>query len=325
MAEAHFEHLQQAADWYARLSDESLDESQHAAWQRWLMADPAHHAAWAVVEKVGARFAPFRETGRREQAYDALQVPATLRVGRRRALFSIGVLAAGGLLGWRALRDTALADHFAALRAEQATRVGERRELRLADGSRLWLNTLSALDIDYGADRRLLHLLAGEMLLEASADPRGPIRVATRYGEVAGQRSTFGLCHQDDGLCLSVFAGMAEVTSVGGSRTRVEQGMQLTFSAKGVHDAPRPVEAARRSWTRGSYVAEGVSLGRFVEELGRYRNGYLGCSPEVVDLRVVGSFPLADSERALDMLPLVLPVRIRRTLPWWVSIEARIS
>lgn len=323
VAEADFEHLQQAADWYARLCDETADDSLRAAWRRWLAQDPAHRQAWSVVEKVGARFAPFRQADRRELAYDALQAPGKVRIGRRRALLSLGVLTVGGLLGWRTLRDTPLADHLAALGAEHATATGERRDLALADGSRVWLNSLSALDVDYGPARRLLRLRAGEMLLEASGDPRGPVRVATRHGEVAGERATFGLCHQADGLCLSVFAGAAEVTSASGARARVEQGMQLSFAASGALGLAQPVEAARRSWTRGIYVAEGVSLRRFVEELGRHRHGYLGCSPEVAALRVVGSFPLADTERALDMLPLVLPVRIRRVMPWWVSIEAR--
>ncbi|OCX15664.1 hypothetical protein BBI09_16085 [Stutzerimonas xanthomarina] len=315
--------MQQAADWYARLYNETADEAQQAAWRRWLAEDPAHLQAWGVVERVSARFTPFREAGRQEPAYNALQAPGNTHIGRRRVLLSIGVLAAGGLLGWRTLRDTPLADHLVALTAEHATSTGERRDLTLTDGSRAWLNTLSALDVDYGQDQRLLHLRAGEILLEASGDPRGPVRVTTRHGEVAGERATFGLCHQNDGLCLSVFAGTAEVTSTSGAKARVEQGMQLTVSPTGELGAPQQVEAARRSWTRGVYVAEGVSLSRFVEELGRHRHGYLGCSPEVATLRVVGSFPLADTEQALDMLPQVLPVRIRRIMPWWVIIEAQ--
>lgn len=322
MTDTHYRHLKQAADWYALLCDETVDESQRAAWRRWLEQDPAHRKAWSVVEKVGERFEPFREESHRKPAYDALRAPDMASIGRRRALLSLGVLAVAGLAGWRTLRDTPLADHLAALTTDYATGTGERRELALADGSRAWLNTLSALDIDYGPRQRLLHLRTGELLLEASRDPRGPLRVTTRHGEVAGEGATFGLCHQAGGLCVSVFSGTVDILNGAGARARLEQGRQLTFSASGPLGPPLPVEAARRSWSQGVYVAEGVSLQRFVEELGRHRHGYLGCSPEVAALRVVGSFPLADTERALDMLPLALPVRIRRVMPWWVSIEA---
>jgi transmembrane sensor len=38
-------------------------------------------------------------------------------------------------------------------------------------------------------------------------------------------------------------------------------------------------------------------------------------------LPVIGSYPSTDPDRALRMLEGVLPIRIKRTLPWWVSIE----
>jgi len=66
-----------------------------------------------------------------------------------------------------------------------------------------------------------------------------------------------------------------------------------------------------------------MSLGEVVKELRRYRNGYLGIAPEVAHLRVFGSFPLRDTDNTLSMLASALPIRIQRTLPWWVSIEAR--
>ena len=37
-------------------------------------------------------------------------------------------------------------------------------------------------------------------------------------------------------------------------------------------------------------------------------------------LRVVGSYPLADTDRALAALADSLPVRVERRLPWWVQI-----
>lgn len=56
-------------------------------------------------------------------------------------------------------------------------------------------------------------------------------------------------------------------------------------------------------------------------ELARYRRGYIGCDPRIADLRVVGAFPLADTEQVLDALESTLPLRINRRLPWWISLE----
>ena len=77
------------------------------------------------------------------------------------------------------------------------------------------------------------------------------------------------------------------------------------------------------AWTRGMLVVDNVRLGDLVEELGRYRNGYLGVAPEVSDLRITGSFPLHDTDLALQSLLPTLPVQVQQRTPWWVTIVAR--
>ena len=72
-------------------------------------------------------------------------------------------------------------------------------------------------------------------------------------------------------------------------------------------------------------VADNMSLGDFVEELARYRSGYLACDPAVADLRVVGGFPLNQPDQALAMLEASLPVKVHETFPWWVTVRARPS
>ena len=46
-------------------------------------------------------------------------------------------------------------------------------------------------------------------------------------------------------------------------------------------------------------------------------------SADVAGIRVLGSYPLTEPDRALAMLAAALPIRIRRSLPWWTSVEAR--
>ncbi|MNT40898.1 fec operon regulator FecR [compost metagenome] len=70
-------------------------------------------------------------------------------------------------------------------------------------------------------------------------------------------------------------------------------------------------------------VAAHRRLGDFLDELGRYRRGQLNCAPEVAELLISGSYPLADSERILDLLEVALPVRVRRFTRYWVTVEAR--
>ncbi|WP_418648445.1 hypothetical protein ACNQFN_07710 [Thauera butanivorans] len=43
----------------------------------------------------------------------------------------------------------------------------------------------------------------------------------------------------------------------------------------------------------------------------------------LADLPVFGSYPADDPERALVMLESVMPIEVRRPLPWWISIEPK--
>ena len=103
------------------------------------------------------------------------------------------------------------------------------------------------------------------------------------------------------------------------SRT-VISGRQIAFDGRHI-EPERAVQSGRQSWADGVLVADNLRLDAFVAELARYRQGYLGCDPRVAGLRVVGAYPLADTDRVLDVLADTLALRINRRLPWWVSLE----
>ena len=68
-------------------------------------------------------------------------------------------------------------------------------------------------------------------------------------------------------------------------------------------------------------VASGMRLDRFLAELGRHRPGLLHCDPAIAGLRVSGTYPLADTDRVLDMLRTTLPVEIRFMTRYWATVR----
>jgi len=74
------------------------------------------------------------------------------------------------------------------------------------------------------------------------------------------------------------------------------------------------------AWARGQLVADEQRLGDFLAELGRYRPGLLRVDPRIAGLRLSGVFPLADTDRILDTLPSVLPVRLQWRTRYWVTV-----
>ncbi|MCY1283357.1 Protein FecR [compost metagenome] len=310
--------LQQAANWYARLQAGTVDPATRAAWEHWHAQQDAHRLAWQYVERIGQRFERLQADG--DMAMDTLNNARRLHQSRRQALRTLAVLSGGALLGWVGWKPAQ--QGLMAWRADYRSATGEIREIALADGSQVWLNSASALDVDYRPALRQLRLLRGEVLIDTAKDAR-PFVVETAQGSLRALGTRFSVLQQDDHSLLSVFEGAVEVRSAdSGARRIVHAGQQLRFDRGSLADT-EPVAQGRQSWSRGVLLAEDLPLAQFIAELARYRHGHLGVAPEVAHLRVMGAYPLHDSEQTLAMLESALPIRIQRTLPWWISIEPR--
>ena len=85
----------------------------------------------------------------------------------------------------------------------------------------------------------------------------------------------------------------------------------------------RSVDATAAAWTKGVLVADNLPLGDFLDQLARYRHGVIRYDQSAADLRLVGAYPLADTDRILAAIEDTLPVRITRLTPWWVRVQGR--
>ncbi|XCY77536.1 FecR domain-containing protein [Pseudomonas sp. CBR-F] len=304
--------LEQAAQWYVRLQDQP-EAAQH--WQAWLGQSPEHQAAWGYVERVSQRFAPLAE-----QSHSASRA---LRSSRRQTLKTLLVLCAGSTLAWGTWRNTALPRLVGGWSADYATAGGETREALLDDGSRLWLNALSALDVRFDRVQRLLHLRFGEVLIETAKDPKRPFLVETEQGRLRALGTRFSVLQDGDSTLLNVFEGRVEVRTAASRQQRIiEAGQQVAFTRDGFN-LHSPASATREAWSRGVLLADNLPLGQLVAELNRFRPGHLGCDPAVAQLPVMGSFPLKDSDHALRLLQAALPIQVDTLMPWWVTVRPK--
>ncbi|MDZ7753582.1 MAG: FecR domain-containing protein [Gammaproteobacteria bacterium] len=317
------EALRQAGEWFVRLRDENVSDADRAAWQRWLETRPAHLQAWRQVEAVVKSFRRLGNEAERGAADATLDAVRGSRMGRRQALKQLSLLLGIGTLGWVAWRHTPLEDQARALTAEHRTGVGEIAGIALEDGTRVWLNTDTALNSDYGPRHRRLILVRGEILIETAVDPhQRPFLVDTAHGRLQALGTRFVVREHTTRTRVTVQDGAVAIQPQAGGRGVVRAGRETSFDARAVAaiTAAAPVADA---WARGQLVADPLPLGELVAELARYRRGRLAVAPEVAHMPVMGIYPLTDTDRALAMLADALPVRIRRVHPWWVIIESR--
>ncbi len=314
--------LQQAAHWYALLRDGKAGRQDSADWQAWLHADEAHRTAWHYVEQIGGEFAPLRGQSDARLAADTLNAAAGHRHARRRMLAGVAMMAGSAFAGWLGWREALLPASVMAWGADHRTGVGEQREITLADGSRVWLNTASAVNVRIDAQARTVELVEGEIFIATARDALRPFFVDTEYGRLQALGTRFNVQRQSGRTMLAVYEGAVEIRAINGATRVLQAGQQAHFGADDISTLGT-ADLAREAWTRGALVAGDIPLRQVVEELRRYRRGHLGVADEVADLTVYGNFPIHDPDRVLRMLASALPIRIEQPLPWWTSIEAK--
>ena len=207
--------------------------------------------------------------------------------------------------------------------ADQRTATGEQRTLKLADGTRVNLNTHSAIDVRFDETRRLIVLQAGEILVETGHDDSRPFYVQTRDGSLRALGTRFIVKREDDATRLSVLQSAVAAQPEALHHEQVfKAGQQVLMRSDGLGPL-LAVTPATDAWTRGMLVVDNARLGDVIEELARYRTGYLGVDNNVADLRITGSFPLHDTTLALNALLPTLPVQIEQHTPWWVTVKGK--
>jgi transmembrane sensor len=305
--------LDEAADWLVLLRSGEATDRDRVRLTQWRGRSPAHEAAWQRAEgvlEIFQRVPP--KLGR-----DTLsRLPSP---GRRELL---ALLVSAVPAAWVVSQTTPWQEWTADLR----TRTGEQKTIALADGTRLVLNTATAVDVVFTATERRLVLVAGEVFIATAKDPSPasrPFIVRTGQGSLRPLGTRFNVRSlDDDSTRVAVFEGAVEVRTTKSSHAAIARaGEQMVFNATTLLVA-EPADVSAELWERGMLLAREMRLGELVAELGRYHRGVLRCDPAVAGLTVSGAFSLTDIPASLALLEKSLPVRISRSTSYWITVQA---
>ncbi|WP_422505017.1 FecR domain-containing protein [Stenotrophomonas sp. GZD-301] len=307
--------LGQAAEWLLRLHDDDSAGVRRAC-DQWCAQHPEHARAWQRAQRLQALLGQVPAAA----ALPVLGRPHSAR--RRTAMKHLGAwlaLAPGAWLGWQLL-------HPAADSPTLRTAIGDRRNTRLPDGSRVTLDTDTRLSLHFDPRQRTLDLHQGQVLVETAADthvPPRPLAVQTPQGRITALGTRFNVRVEGGRTDVALLAGALVIQPATGAAWAMAAGEQAWFDAQGRHAVDRLDETVA-SWTTGMLVADAMPLGALLARLDRYRRGRLRCDPAIARLLVSGAYPLDDTERSLAMLEATYPVQVRRAPGgWWALVEPR--
>ncbi|KJZ66022.1 FecR domain-containing protein [Pseudomonas fluorescens] len=309
--------LDEAAEWLMRLSEGDLDETQRAEWECWRVSSPERHRAWGRAQLLQSKLGGLPPS----LAMSALDRPGN--PDRRIALGKLAMILAVLPASWGSWKLVESQQWS----ADYRTALGQRRELNLADGSQITLNTDTAIDVLFDAHQRLINLREGEILVQTAPDamPQArPFLVSTRQGRMQALGTRFIVREQQPRTHLAVLEGAVRVQLPDGNRVPpliVNAGQRTDFSSQAFGPL-NPVDRSVSAWAQGMLMADNLRLADFAAELTRYRRGFVRVDPAIAELRISGAFPISDTQRTLNMLVQTYPVIATGHLSgYWVTLS----
>ncbi|MAO54653.1 MAG: iron dicitrate transport regulator FecR [Rhodospirillaceae bacterium] len=268
--DAHPDAIDDAAqDWFLRLREPGATEADRRAFDTWYAADPRHAHVYDEIVALWRDIAPLDPA-----LADGRRTPANDNRARR---FVLGGLIAACL----ALFAVGAAwDLPIRLQADNLTAVGEQREVTLPDGSVAFLNTDTAIAVDFSGPGRRVTLLKGEALFKVAKNTARPFDVEAVDGRARAVGTAYAVRDLGDRAQVTVTEGTVRVTSPIGedleSAVTLTAGDRVTYRRGG---APETIErsptgeTSALAWQRGMIVLDGTRLDDALAEIGRYRPG----------------------------------------------------
>lgn len=317
------EFMNQAIDWYVKLISQQHPPGLTEEFDSWLASDARHARAFARVTATSRLLD--RAVNSRELVIlrrDALEAARRAEGARRKdvstrfwkwrsAAAAAAVLLIVALAGWWALEG--------ARTARYVTASGQRLEVQLADGSRMWLDESTELAVHYDASRRSVNLIRGQARFDVAPERARPFAVTAGDRSIVAVGTVFNVDLLQSRLYVTLLEGRLLVSHIGGDRADVSAQTVELRPAQQLIAVPGEAPQVRAEvnlmeaigWESGRLSFEDEPLEPAVERVNRYaQRKIVIADPRLNELRVSGVFNAGDSAAFADAIATWLPIVI---------------
>lgn len=265
-----------ALEWFVRLRGMPEDEGLKADLKAWLDADPRHAAAFVKYETLWALPELDVASKRLAQRLDAPVAGQTHQHTPKRPanrwLTPLAAAAAMMLVAIGVWQYPSMMLHW---KADYMTATGEQNTVTLPDGSRMTLNTASAVTLDFQGGRRAVTLLEGEAFFDVVHDPSHPFTVAGSFGEVEVKGTAFSVRTDDAEDTVVLERGRIEVSRLTDrhDQAMLEPGEMVTVTSNAVSPVEKADPASVLAWRDGWIIFRDKPFAAVLNELRRYYGG----------------------------------------------------
>lgn len=258
-----------ARDWVVVLASGHVTQAEIAAVKAWLAEAEAHRQAFEAERALWQDLHVFDRVLSGAAAKYAPKPGVGARWWKKRWVLMPPVVAAmGGLLFF-------MPDILLHLRADYLTHAGEVQAYTLPDGSRLMLDTQSAVALHFTHNERRVELLAGRLWVAVQHQDARPFRVAAVDGVTEDVGTAFFVGVDKERVDIAVTEGRAFVGKQGNAGRldlQVGQTAHYVRGAAAVRDpSVDPEDIA--AWRYGELVIRNQSVADALRLIARYRRG----------------------------------------------------
>lgn len=298
-----------AAAWVVRLEAGDLGDAEAVAFDAWLSVGPENSAAFDAALSLSQAYA---------EAADevSLGLSTTARRGPpvgRRLFIGLGAVAAAAVLA------VVVAPQLSGSGSQvYATAKGERRTIRLADGSIVDLNGGTRLEVFFGGDGRRVTLAEGQAVFDVTHDARRPFLVVAGDRIVRVVGTQFDVRRLAGKVSVTVARGAVEVhpaEGTAGKAYRLHPGQRLDHVEGAVATRVAAAEPAEvLGWRAGRLVYREQPLGEVIADLNQQFPTPIRLEdPGLAATPISGVLVLDDQDAVIRRLALLVPISAVRS------------
>ncbi len=270
---------------------------------------PDVDAAWGRVSQSVDQMAPIGKAALEPQIKQVSLTSFILRIA--------AVLIIGATVVWTAYEISEEAKPGIAWTVK-FTEAGQRSEIQLADGSKIYLNTDSKLEYpeSFAADLREVRL-AGEAYFDIAPNPDRPfvIKTSNTHTQVLGTSFNIEAYPDNDQVIVSVTSGQVLFSEEGNETNQVDltQGFQGVFSGPG-QEVLRQEYANTNfiAWQTGILTFDHTPLSQAAETLSEfYGKSIIIRGDSFGRCRLTSTFDNQPLSEVLEVIELVLEAQVR--------------
>ena len=285
--------LEEAIDWLMQMTEQPLSSLQQEDFEQWKNQSEQHTLAWQRTEKLQQRLGNIPN----EISKKTLDQPSgsSFPFGKLILLFGCGsIIAASTYL-----------THQQAWFADYRTPYGEQKQIKLEDGTQLFLNSKTAVDINYTAQERQIILHYGEIFIQTAKEPHSPYRpfnILGEHGTIQALGTQFNVQQQKKHTTVAVIEHAVKVdTAISHQQKRLPAGQQVRFDGQQIQ-TQHNIQGNDLMWRKGLIIADRTPLADFAQQLKKYYGVHIEVADDCQHLLISGTYPTDNLDRLLAAL-----------------------